>query len=123
VETLRRRAVDEGRREGLQEVLHVPCIAGTPSTFGDDAARSFASGLYGALGYGESIATAFRQGRAAICLEGHERPEAGQPQPAVRDGAGAIVLAADQTRTALLDISCRVLLNRLDQYGIPRPRK
>ena len=36
----------------------------------DDVARSFALGVYGGLGERESIAAAYRQGRAAIGLEG-----------------------------------------------------
>jgi len=61
----------------------------------DDAARSFAIGFYGGLGERESIAAAYKQGCAAISLEGLRDRE--RPQLAVRAGvdAGKLVLAAD----------------------------
>jgi hypothetical protein len=74
---------------------HVGCVVGMSGSIRDDAARSFAIGFYGGLGERESIAAAYKQGCAAISLEGlrdHDRP-----QLAVRDGvnAGMLVLAAD----------------------------
>lgn len=75
-------------------VLHVDCVVGMSGSLHDDAARSFAVGFYGGLGEHESIAAAFRQGRAAIHLGG--LPEADAPQLRVRDGfdAGQLILAA-----------------------------
>lgn len=49
---------------------HVDYVVGSSGAIRDDAARSFAIGFYGALGERESIASAFKQGRAAISLEG-----------------------------------------------------
>src|SRR5690606_26783470 len=47
---------------------HVDCVVGTASSIGDKAAIAFAAGFYRALGYGRSIATAFRIGRNEIAL-------------------------------------------------------
>jgi hypothetical protein len=49
---------------------HVDCVVGMTGTISDAAARNFAIGLYGGLGERASIAAAFRQGCAAISLEG-----------------------------------------------------
>jgi hypothetical protein len=59
----------------------------------DEAARNFAIGFYGALGECESVATAYKQGRAAISLEGLRGGDA--PQLKIREGvdAGQLVLA------------------------------
>lgn len=59
----------------------------------DEAARNFAIGFYGALGECESVATAYKQGRAAISLEGLRGADA--PQLKIREGvdAGQLVLA------------------------------
>jgi hypothetical protein len=79
-------------------LAHVDCVVGMRSAIRDDAARSFAIGFYGGLGERESIAAAYRQGCAAISLEG--LPDAARPQLAVRDGVDAeqLVLAADIAR-------------------------
>jgi hypothetical protein len=76
-------------------VAHVDCVVGMTGAIGDDAARSFAIGFYGGLGERESVAAAYKQGRAAITLEGLRDGEL--PQLKVRDGvdAGRLVLAAD----------------------------
>lgn len=63
---------------------HVDCVIGMRGTIGDDAARSFAIGLYGGLGERESVAAAFRQGCAAISLEGLR--DCDRPQLKTRDG-------------------------------------
>jgi len=68
-------------------ITHVDCIVGMSGTIRDDAARSFAIGFYGTLGDGGSIAAAFRQGRAAISLEG--QCDSDRPQLRVRDGVDA----------------------------------
>jgi hypothetical protein len=49
---------------------HVDCVVGVKGPVNDGAARSFAAGFYGGLGEGASVGAAFRQGRAAIGLEG-----------------------------------------------------
>ena len=54
--------------EGL--VAHVDYVVGMGGSIHDDAARSFAIGFYGGLGERESVAAAYKQGRAAISLEG-----------------------------------------------------
>ena len=76
-------------------LAHADCVVSTRGTIHDDAARSFAIGFYGGLGERESIAAAYRQGCAAISLDG--LPDADRPQLAVRDGIDAeqLVLAAD----------------------------
>src|SRR5690242_3243820 len=65
----------------------------------DHAARAFAIGFYGGLGEGESVATAFEQGCAAIGLEGLR--DSDRPQLHVRAGVDAarMFLAADPAST------------------------
>jgi len=73
---------------------HIDCVVGMKGTVDDKAARNFAIGFYGGLGERESIAAAFRQGCAAISLEGLR--DADRPQLKTRAGVDAerIVLAA-----------------------------
>jgi hypothetical protein len=73
---------------------HVDCVVGMSGAIIDDAARNFAIGFYGGLGERESVAAAFRQGRAAISLEGLR--DSDRPQLRVRDGVDAskLVLAS-----------------------------
>jgi hypothetical protein len=73
---------------------HVGCVVGMSGAIRDDAARTFAIGFYGGLGERESIAAAYRQGCAAINLEGLS--DGGRPQLAIRAGVDAskLVLAA-----------------------------
>ncbi|MEO7735955.1 MAG: CHAT domain-containing protein [Kofleriaceae bacterium] len=75
---------------------HVDCVVGMHGAIRDDSARNFAIGFYGGLGEHESVAAAYRQGCAAIGLEG--LPDADLPQLAVRDGVDAerVLLAADR---------------------------
>jgi hypothetical protein len=84
-------------------LAHVDCVVGMRRTIHDDAARSFAIGFYGGLGERESIAAAFRQGCAAISLEG--LPDADRPRLAVRVGVDAeqLVLAAALSASPLGD--------------------
>jgi hypothetical protein len=51
-------------------LAQVDCVVGMSGAIGDDAARHFAIGFYGGLGECESVAAAYRQGCAAISLEG-----------------------------------------------------
>jgi WD40 repeat protein len=76
-------------------LAHVDCVVGMSGAIHDDAARSFAIGFYGGLGERESVAAAYRQGRAAISLEGLR--DADRPQLKIRAGVDAdrLVLAAD----------------------------
>ena len=73
---------------------HVGCVVGMSGAIVDDAARNFAIGFYGGLGERESIAAAFRQGCAAISLEGLR--DSDRPQLRVREGVDAskLVLAS-----------------------------
>jgi len=73
---------------------HVDCVVGMSGAIIDAAARNFAIGFYGGLGERESVAAAFRQGRAAISLEGLR--DSDRPQLRVRDGVDAskLVLAS-----------------------------
>lgn len=58
----------ESMAEAVAE--HVACVVGTSTSIGDKAAISFAAGFYRALGYGESIRSAFEIGRNEIALFG-----------------------------------------------------
>ena len=58
-------------------LAHADCVVGLSGSISDDAARNFAIGFYGGLGERASVAAAYRQGCAAISLEGlpdGERP-------------------------------------------------
>jgi hypothetical protein len=83
----------EAQAEAL--VAHVDCVVGMEGPIPDDAARSFAIGFYGGLGERQSVAAAYKQGRAAISLEGSDGDI---PRLKVRDGVDAnrLVLAADR---------------------------
>jgi hypothetical protein len=76
-------------------LAHVDCVVGMSGSIHDDAARSFAIGFYGGLGEHESVAAAYKQGRAAISLQGLH--DSDRPQLRVRVGVDArqLVLAAD----------------------------
>ncbi|HEX7842651.1 MAG TPA: CHAT domain-containing protein, partial [Kofleriaceae bacterium] len=68
----------------------VDCVVGMRGSIRDDAARSFAIGFYGGLGERESVAAAYKQGCAAIRLEG--LPDADRPQLQTRRGVDAAQL-------------------------------
>ena len=74
---------------------HVECVVGMSGSIHDDAARCFAIGFYGGLGERESIGAAYKQGCAAISLEGLRDRD--RPQLVVRSDVDAskLVLAAD----------------------------
>jgi CHAT domain len=76
-------------------LAHVDCVVGMAGPIYDDAARSFAIGFYGGLGERESIEVAYKQGCAAIGLEG--LPHGDRPQLMTRTGVDPrqVVLAAD----------------------------
>jgi hypothetical protein len=71
-------------------LAHIDCVVGMSGSIRDDAARSFAIGFYGGLGERESVAAAYKQGRAAISLEGW--PDGERPQLIVRAGVDATQL-------------------------------
>jgi hypothetical protein len=71
-------------------LAHVDCVVGMSGSIRDDAARLFAIGFYGGLAERESVATAYKQGRAAISLEGLR--DGDRPQLRVRDGIDAVKL-------------------------------
>jgi hypothetical protein len=81
-------------------LAHVHCVVGMRGSISDDAARIFAIGFYGGLGEGESVAAAYRQGRAAISLESLR--DSDLPQLQVLDGVDAerLVLASDTFASA-----------------------
>jgi hypothetical protein len=83
----------EAQAEAL--LAHVDCVIGMSGSIGDDAARSFAIGFYGGLGERVSVADAYKQGCAAISLEGPH--ESDRPLLAIRDGVDAskLILAAN----------------------------
>jgi len=103
----------EAQAEALR--AHVECIIGLTGAVHDEAARNFAIGLYGGIGERESVATAYRQGCAAMSLmDGGSQQglrdviaqdlapsttsnRSGRPQLKVREGVDAerIVLAMD----------------------------
>jgi hypothetical protein len=66
---------------------HVDCVVGMSGSIAHETARNFAIGFYGGLAERESIAAAFRQGCAAITLEGLR--DSDRPQLRVRDGVDA----------------------------------
>jgi len=82
-------------------LTRVDCVVGMRGSILDDAARSFAIGFYGGLGERESIVAAYKQGCAAISLEG--LPDAGRPQLRVRPGVDAaklVLASAEQASRA-----------------------
>lgn len=60
-------------------LAHVGCVIGMASLISDSAVRSFAIGFYGGLGECESVGAAFRQGVAAIRLEGIRNDDRTEP--------------------------------------------
>lgn len=76
-------------------LAHVDCVVGVGSGITDEAARSFVIGFYGGLAEREPVAVAYRQGRAAISLEGLTDGE--RPRLMIRTGVDAnrLVLAID----------------------------
>jgi nucleoside phosphorylase len=82
-------------------LAHVGCVVGMGGSVNDDAARSFAIGFYGGLGERESVAAAYKQGRAAISLEALR--DSDRPQLKVRDGVDAdrLVLADRRASVAV----------------------
>jgi CHAT domain len=101
-------------------LAHVECVVGMSGAIPDGAARSFAIGFYGGLGDRESIAAAFRQGCAAISLEGLR--EGDRPQLKVHPGidASRLVLAADPPITPLTSAPLTPEPSGHEAAGAPR---
>jgi uncharacterized protein YjbI with pentapeptide repeats len=86
-------------------LAHVGCVVGMTGSIRDDAARNFAIGFYGGIGERESVAAAYKQGCAAISLEG--QPDNERPQLKIRDD-----IDADQLVLADHAVLVRDLLTR-----------
>ena len=71
---------------------HIDCVVGMGS-IRDEAARSFAIGFYGGLGERQSVAAAYRQGCAAISLEGLSDRDCPRLRVRERVDANQLVLA------------------------------
>jgi nucleoside phosphorylase len=74
---------------------HVGCVIGTSGALHEGAARSFTIDFYGGLGERESIAAAYKQGCAAICLEGLEDRDRRQLEVRADVDATQLVLVVD----------------------------
>jgi conflict system STAND superfamily ATPase/CHAT domain-containing protein len=86
-------------------VAYVDCVVGMSGAIHDAAARSFAIGFYGGLGEHETVAAAFKQGQAAIHLDG--LPDAERPQLKVRGGFDATrLILVDATPSVLAEVPC-----------------
>lgn len=74
----------------------IDCAIGMKRAIGDEAAITFASSFYRAIGFGRSVQEAFDQGRVALLLEGI--PEDKTPELLTKTGAdaGRIVLVTSQ---------------------------
>ena len=70
---------------------HVPCVVGTAKAIGDEAAITFAAGFYRALGYGESVQTAFAFSTNEVGLL--NLGEEHTPELLVRDGVDAAAVS------------------------------
>jgi hypothetical protein len=66
---------------------HIDCVIGATGPIEDVAARVFARSFYRALGFGESVAKAHEQGRAALLLQGIAENQT--PRLVVRPGIDA----------------------------------
>jgi hypothetical protein len=67
--------------------LKVDCVVGMEGAIGDDAARTFATRFYGALGNRRSIGNAVAQGTAALVAK--QLSDQKQPRCVTRDGVDA----------------------------------
>jgi len=73
----------------------IPCAIGMNNSIGDKAARIFAASFYRAIGFGNSVEVSFKQGVAALKLEGIN--EADTPELIVGPGVNASELIIVQT--------------------------
>lgn len=81
-------------------VMRIDCVVGMSGLIRDEAAKNFAIGFYGALAECESVATAYKQGRVAISLEGLRGADV--PRLKTREGVDAtqLILAMLPDRSA-----------------------
>jgi len=88
--------------EALANALleHIDHVVGIGGSVHEDAARIFAIGFYGGLGEHETIEIAYRQGQAAIKLEG--LPDGARPHHRVRPDADAAQLILPPIATEAL---------------------
>lgn len=68
----------------MDVVKYIPAAIGMRISIGDDAARIFASQFYSAIGFGRSLADAFKQAKAALMLENLQEEET--PVLLLKDG-------------------------------------
>jgi hypothetical protein len=92
-------------------LMHVDCVVGIAGSIRDDVARTFAIGFYGGLGERESVAAAYKQGCAAISLEG--LPEAERPQLKVRGSIDTVGWAQRSTTYASENVNQAPLSQRI----------
>jgi len=106
----------EHQADGL--LSHVDCVVGMGGSILDDSARSFAIGFYGGLGECESVALAYKQGRAAISLEGLR--DGDKPRLRVRAGVDAnrLILAAAGATLEGRGMSAEAPLRCLARSGV-----
>lgn len=71
----------------------IDCTIGMSKEIGDDAAITFSSSFYRALGFGTRVKDAFDQGIAAIQLEGLQQKKRTIPKLHVRDGLDPLTLS------------------------------
>jgi hypothetical protein len=83
-------------------LAHVGCVVGVGGSIQDDAARRFSIGFYGGLGERQSIAAAYKQGCAAISLDGLSNGERPQLKARADIDADQVILA-DPVSTKNLD--------------------
>lgn len=76
---------------------YVDAAIGMNQEIGDTAARVFASQFYSAIGFGKSIANAFKQAKNALMLDGI--PEDSTPELHLRSGIDASELVLVKPRT------------------------
>lgn len=86
-------------------LAHSDCVVWTGAATSPKIARTFAIGFYGALGDGESIAAAYKQGCAAISLEGLIVRD--PPEIKVRDGVDAARLVLSDPSYTIAEVSAR----------------
>jgi len=100
-------------------LAQVGCVVGMGGSIRDDAARNFAIGFYGGIGECESVAAAYKQGRAAISLEGI--PNSEMPQLKVRDSIDAdqFVVAEAHPENTTPDI-VSASIHKSDEPQVPR---
>jgi len=84
-------------------VEHVDAAVGMNTSIGDDAARVIASQFYSAIGFGQSVQTAFDQAKALVMMEGI--PEEDTPELFVAHGLSADTLVIVQPAESARDDS------------------